>query len=369
MKTEVIIKEEKKVEILVDKIEKLNSILLKNKFSKCTILTHKSLWKLYSKKFKDSSFNKNLILFPEGEKIKSFHYLKLLYKKFLEYKFDRNSVLIIFGGGVLGDLGTFAASTYMRGINVVQIPTTLLAMIDSSIGGKTAINLPEGKNLVGSFYQPKTILCDLEFIKTLPKDEIHNALGEILKYALLNKKIFSILNKDINKDLFYSPIKITPLLQELVLECIKTKLDIIRLDEKELLGLREKLNLGHTIAHGLETVMGFKTVSHGKSVILGLLAETYISNLTKMLPFTEFIKIESLIERYVKDINFNKRLKECPIDNIIECLKYDKKVRMEKIRFILPKKVGFVVSTNNVSKEIIKKSIEYIFNHKKLSWI
>jgi 3-dehydroquinate synthase len=285
MKTEIVIKEIKKINIWIDKIDNLSKILHKKIFStKVVILTHRRLWSLYKHKFNKIK-NVDLIFIPEGENSKNIKFLEFIYNNLLRYGVDRKSLLIIFGGGVLGDLGGFAASTFMRGIDVVQIPTTLLAMIDSSIGGKTAINLSFGKNLVGSFYQPKIILCDLSLIKTLPKKEFHNALGEILKYAILNKKIYTMMNRlenisvhSVNNDIF----------KNIILECIRTKLNIVKQDEKELKGIREKLNLGHTIAHGIEAATNYNKYSHGIAVILGLVAEGYLSYISGILKKYDF---------------------------------------------------------------------------------
>lgn len=356
IKTKII--EEKEIKVFLSSLNKLNEILKNFNFSKTVIVTHQKLWQLYGKKFPKNILSSNPIFLPEGEQVKSFSHLLSLYKKFSQLKLDRKSVVIIFGGGVLGDMVGFAGATFMRGINIVQIPTTLLAMIDSSIGGKTAINLPFGKNMVGSFYQPKIIFCDLELTRTLPEEEFHNALGEILKYAILNKKIFGILDSS-EKEISY-PIKVSKKLNTLVLECIKTKLDIVKKDEKETLGLREKLNLGHTIAHTIETLGEYKSISHGKAVILGLIAESYISYLVGVLSKNTFLKIIHLIDKYTQNIDFDQYKKLLNKEKILELLKYDKKVQYGKVRFVLPEKIGSVAIKNNVPESIIKQSLSFL---------
>jgi 3-dehydroquinate synthase len=357
MHTQIVIKEEKKVNIWVDKISVLPQILAKLKLgNKIAVLTHRSLWNLYKTKFPKLS-NMKLIFLPEGEKTKSIKYLTKIYTQLLHFGFDRKSVITIFGGGVLGDLGGFAASTFMRGIDVVQVPTTLLSMIDSSIGGKTAINLPLGKNLVGSFYQPKIILCDLSLVSTLPKKEFDNALGEILKYAILNKKIYLLLTclKTISNDIVTKPV-----FKKVVLECIKTKLDIVKLDEKEMFGLREKLNLGHTIAHSIEAVTKYTKYSHGIAVILGLVGEIYLSYICGFLDKNKFEEMMKFIEKFSFSINFDKTLCAINPEKIFCCLKYDKKVQENKLRFVLPQDFGKVNIYSNIQKTKILASIKFL---------
>ncbi|MFQ3675305.1 MAG: 3-dehydroquinate synthase [Endomicrobiia bacterium] len=357
MKTQIVIKEEKRVNIWIDKIDLLPELLPElNLSNKVAILTHKKLWDLYRHRFYKLK-NFKLIFLPEGEETKSIKYLRKIYYTLLKYGFDRKSILIIFGGGVIGDLGGFAAATFMRGIDYVKIPTTLLAMIDSSIGGKTAINLSLGKNLVGSFYQPKMILCDLSLTKTLPMKEFYTALGEILKYAILNKKIYLLLNR-LGKISFNSVDN--PIFKKIVFECIKTKLDIVKSDEKELTGLREKLNLGHTIAHGIEAVTKYKKYSHGIAVILGLVAETYLSYIIGLLEKNDFEIILKFIENFTQGISFNKEIANVSIKKIYECLKYDKKVQKNKLRFVLPKKFGVVKVYDNIPIKNIFTAIEFL---------
>ncbi len=355
------IKETKNIRIFVDKIENLATKLYTvfPSISKIVILTHRKLWKYYKHKFSSLVHFKTIFL-PEGEQTKSLEYLKYLYLKFIKQKLDRSSVLLIFGGGVLGDIGGFAAATYMRGINYVQLPTTLLAMIDSSIGGKTAINLPIAKNLVGSFYQPKIIFCDLNLLQSLPEEEIHNALGEILKYGVLNKKVFNMLYHAKKNFLVY-PLKPNYELKKLVIECIKTKLNIVKQDEKELTEVREKLNLGHTIAHAIESITGYKIYSHGKAVILGLIAETYLSRLINLLNQTDYGKILELIKKYTENVKFNTSISKLPPEKILSHLIYDKKVRFNKIRFVLPKEIGVVETVENIDKKYVVESIKFLY--------
>ncbi len=363
MNLEIQINEQKIVKVFLTSIESLTRILKKEMLNnKIITVTHKNLWKLYHKKFETLNIHKTIFL-PEGEQIKNISYLSFLYTKFLELHIDRQSVIIIFGGGVLGDLCGFAAATFMRGIPYVQIPTTLVAMVDSSIGGKTAINFYKGKNIVGNFYQPRIILCDLLLLKTLPQKELYNGFAEILKYAILNKKIFNML--ETNKTEFLSFImkkSQSKFVKDLILSCIKTKLEIVQQDEKELTGLREKLNLGHTIAHAIESVTKYKIYSHGECVILGLVAESYLAAKLKILPWYKFIKILDLVDFYTKNMRFNKKIVSIKPQQIYFHLQYDKKVRNENIRFVLPKDIGMTKTVSNVPKEVVIDAIKYLFN-------
>ncbi|MCS7230598.1 MAG: 3-dehydroquinate synthase [Elusimicrobiota bacterium] len=360
MKTTIEIKDIKQITVYLRNLESISDVIKKEigDYTKLLIVTHKKLWNLYKDKFKNLTF---LLLFlPEGEKIKSFEFVKFLLYKFLKFKIDRRSLIAIFGGGVLGDLVGFVVSVYMRGINYIQVPTTLLAMVDSSIGGKTGINLEYGKNLIGSFYQPRIIFCDISLLNSLPQKEIYNGLGEILKYSIINKKIFDLLNNKKEKFLLKNLIEENNFSKNLIFECIKTKLKIVKEDEKEKIGIREKLNLGHTIAHAIEASTNYDVYSHGEAVILGLVAESYLSLLLKILNRRDFDKILDLINFYIKDKKFSKVLVKIPESKIFEFIKYDKKFYKKNFRFALPIKIGKVSTVENISQNFILKSISFL---------
>jgi len=214
---------------------------------------------------------------PEGEGSKSVRFWSSTLDFILNEGVRRNTPLVVIGGGVTGDLGGFTAATCLRGIPLIHIPTTVLAMVDSSIGGKTGVNHITGKNLIGSFYQPKSVIADIRFLKSLPKNEWVNGLSEILKYgAIRDEKIFSDAEIFLNTNLKQIESK---KLISLIAKCIKIKSDIVEEDEFES-GVRAHLNYGHTFAHALEKACDFNSISHGEAVFLGMLAAQHLSNAT-----------------------------------------------------------------------------------------
>lgn len=358
MKIEIIIEEKKEIKVCIDKLENLWNIVSNDKYDNFFLVTHKNIYEMYKNKIKN--ITKNVLFLPEGERIKSFRYLIYLYEKFLEKKLNRKSLIAIVGGGVLGDLVGFACSTYMRGIDYIQVPTTLLAMVDSSIGGKTAVDVKKAKNLIGSFYQPKLIICDFSFLSSLPEIEIFNGFGEIVKYAIINKKVFDILDSTKISEIFSFPFPINNTTKKLILECINTKLQIVKEDEKEKSGLREKLNLGHSVAHAIESSCGYKYYSHGEAVFLGILAESYISYRLKFLKEVEYKKIINLIDKFIGSFKLNNKIITLPTEKILYHIKFDKKFYKNNYRLVLPLAVGKVKTIDFVSKSLIKESIEFV---------
>jgi len=257
--------------------------------------------------------------------------------------------LICLGGGTVGDLGGFAASIYKRGIPYVQIPTTLLSQIDSSIGGKTAIDLNEAKNILGTFYQPRAVFIDPAFLTTLPASEIKQGLAEAIKYgAIKDKRLFYFL-KNNHKEI--KELKPSYVLR-LILACAAIKAKIVEEDEKELKGLRTILNFGHTLAHALESTLAYKKITHGQAVSLGMLYATTLSYLMKkcsrhdLQEISQIIKIFSLLAK----ISFN------PL-TLYKSLSYDKKFISGKIRMVLLKKIGQVEVVDGIPLPKIKKTL------------
>lgn len=274
-----------------------------------------------------------------GESAKTDRYLKETFKKMAESEMSRNCTVIAIGGGVVGDLAGLAASLYMRGVKLVQVPTTLLSQVDSSVGGKTAINFGKIKNLIGTFWQPQEVICDPMFFETLPDREMRCGLGEIIKYGALNESIYHKLLKNINN------LTAPSFLDEIIYDCINHKKEVVQSDERDLNGLRKTLNLGHTTGHALELYYGKK--SHGEFVLIGMYYEMYIAKVKGLIAEDYYQSLVSLIKSVIKKIPAYD-----DIEIAADYAKSDKKNTGKKISLIIPVSVG-------VSKEILMEPYEY----------
>ncbi|MBE6133381.1 MAG: 3-dehydroquinate synthase [Erysipelotrichaceae bacterium] len=300
-----------------------------SKSKNIAIITDDNVDRLYSEalfsQLHNDGFNVAKYVFLNGEKSKNV----ATYASILEFlatnNFKRNDCLIALGGGVVGDLTGFVASTYMRGINFVQIPTTLLSMVDASIGGKTAIDLKAGKNLAGSFWQPSLVVCDVNIINNLPKDIFIEGMAEVLKYDIIrNVGIFDIvLNNKLDDEL-----------EAVIYKCIKIKQEIVDQDEFETTGLRKLLNVGHTFAHSLEKLSKYK-ISHGYAVGTGLVYEAAIAYYLGMCSIDLVSKIKKGVKCFDLLVDFDYSFK-----SLVEAMKNDKKNDNSLISFILPNKMG-----------------------------
>jgi len=299
-------------------------------------------------------FNPLILSFPPGEKSKSYQTKMYIEEQMFKHYCGRDTLILSLGGGVVGDLAGFIASTYMRGIDYIYLPTTLLAMIDSSIGGKTAINTAYGKNLIGTFWQPSRVIIDLNFLKSLPLVHLINGLIEAIKIFLTNDKHYftylaqnteNILQKDI------------PILYKLIAQAVKLKIDIVNKDEKEN-NQRMILNFGHTIGHALEQLTQY-TLLHGHAVALGILIEVKISQLLGLFSEEDYQMILSL---FLKLNISGDILQTIESDALIEVIRYDKKNKDHIARYVLLKKIGKIYETKNsvvhtVPNDIVKKAI------------
>lgn len=266
-------------------------------------------------------------IIPAGEMAKTFRNLTAMLKAMLDANMRRNCTLVAFGGGVVGDIAGLAASLYMRGVHFVQIPTTLLAQVDSSVGGKTAIDFGGVKNVIGSFYQPEEVIVDPYFLSTLPEREIRCGLGEVVKYGVLNKNILELIKANINN------LKAPEFLNEVILYCIKYKAEVVADDEYDLNGRRKILNLGHTTGHALELYYHKKT--HGEYVLIGMYYEIYIAE-----------KLNTCIQDYADDIKklIRSVIKKIPtyddIANAAALAIHDKKNNDSNVSIMVPVSVG-----------------------------
>jgi 3-dehydroquinate synthase len=280
--------------------------------------------------------------------------LKILLNK----NFSRQDCLITIGGGITGDVGGFASSLFKRGLNFVNIPTTLLSQVDSSIGGKTGVNTKEGKNLIGSFYQPKMVISDIEFLKSLPKREIICGYGEVFKHSLiLNKQFFKYLNINFSKVLNLK----SPFIEKAIYESCKIKKTIVEKDEKEK-NLRKILNFGHTFAHAFEASLGYsKKLNHGEAVILGIITALEFSLNVKLIKFNEYNLILKHVLKAGLPSNINNYFSKKDLNKILKFMSKDKKNISKKINLILLKKIGSTVINNEYNdlkiRQFFKKKL------------
>lgn len=302
----------------------------------------------------EEKFSKfNFVKINASEKNKSFDTLQKILKKLIENNYSRDTLIISIGGGIVGDIAGFAASIFSRGVKYIQVPTTLLAAVDSSIGGKTGVNFEHTKNIVGSIYQPEFVLIDTNFLKTLPAKEILCGTGEIIKYAYLtNENFYTFVLKNIDK--IFSLDK--KAIEFIISECAGFKGSVVEADEKEL-GLRKILNFGHTFAHGIEVEQNYK-IKHGEAVIIGLACALYLSNKTGLLKDERFIRYSLLINKFKDEIkisNYNRH-------KIFSIMQRDKKNKNNKIKFVLLKKAGEIVLDYETDSKLVFESIDYGLN-------
>ena len=342
-----------------DILKSAGSLIKKNlpDTKKICIITDKRLPSKLTKKLSKSLNRYDIKIFKisSGEKVKNFKSANLLIESLLKYNLNRSDCIIAFGGGTLGDLSSFISSLIKRGVKFINIPTTLLAQVDSCIGGKTGINSQQGKNLIGTFYQPEFVLIDIVMLNSLPKKELICGYGEILKHSLIsNRKFFLWLTKNAKKIIDNRDKKI---IKSAIIQSCKIKSKIIYKDEKEK-NLRMILNFGHTFAHGFEGANNFsKKLNHGEAVLLGMIIASKLSCKKKLLPIKDF----TLIKKHYLDINLPMQIKKnfnkSKINKIVSFMKKDKKNFNEKINFILLKKIGLTTKPNDIklSSHEVKK--------------
>ena len=338
---------------LLNKLSKL----LKNcsiKFNKCLLVVDNKVPKTLVNKILKSLPKKQTIvyIFKANELNKNQINVNKILTILLKKNFHRNDCLISIGGGITGDVSGFASSIFKRGIKFVNIPTTLLAQVDSSIGGKTGINSIHGKNSIGSFYQPSLVISDTIFLKTLPKREIVCGYGEILKHSIISdRKIFNYLKKNCLKILKLK----SPFIEKTIADSCKIKKNIVQLDEKEK-NLRKILNLGHTFAHAYEATLSYsRKLNHGEAVILGIVSSARFSLKNNILNKKDYEQIIKHINNLKIPIDLNFYFKKKDINLIIKYMKSDKKNNSSKINLILIKKIGKVILSFAFDHSKIKK--------------
>ncbi|WP_269605212.1 3-dehydroquinate synthase [Prochlorococcus marinus] len=300
----------------------------------------------------EREYNPRLLIIKAGEDQKNQSSIDLIHDAAYEARLERGSLMIALGGGVIGDMTGFAAATWLRGIHVVQIPTTLLAMVDASIGGKTGINHSKGKNLIGAFHQPKLVLIDPKTLFTLPSREFKAGMAEIIKYGVISDlELFELLEKQDNiSDLSKMNEK---LLLEIIKRSAKSKADIVVKDEKES-GVRAFLNYGHTFGHVIENLCGYGKWLHGEAVAMGMVAVGQLAVQRGLWKDIDAKRQKHLIEKAGLPTKWPK----LEIESVLSSLQGDKKVKNGKVSFVMPLKIGDVQLLNNISNKEIHECLQ-----------
>lgn len=311
------------ISVYFNLLETVADIVMENQYSKIMVVTHPILLDLYNIKDTFNKKNIDVVTMPEGERTKSLPSFIDLSRIFFENSLDRSSHVIVIGGGVLGDLCGFLCSVYMRGISFSLVPTTLLSMVDSSIGGKNGIDLDFGKNLLGSFYHPKNIIIDLNLLESLPGREVASGMSEVVKYAILEGS--SIL-EEIKKE--------KPDIGKLVELSVDIKSKYVKEDEKETTGTRALLNLGHTLGHAIEARTSFSRFTHGEAVAIGSCFAAFFSYTLGYADIEFYKEVRSLFEKYNLPTLYPRDIE---IESIRQYILKDKKNISSKLRFVLPK--------------------------------
>lgn len=290
------------------------------------------------------------IILPDGESYKNQETLNLIYDALLKEKCERTVTLIALGGGVIGDMTGYAAATYLRGVPFIQIPTTLLSQVDSSVGGKTGINHSLGKNMIGAFYQPQCVIADIDTLKSLPRREFSAGMAEVIKYGLIrDETFFAWLEKNME-----GLIKLNPsLLIEAIQRSCQNKADVVEIDEHES-GIRATLNLGHTFGHAIENAMGYGVWLHGEAVATGIVMAAHLSKLMGWVKDTEFNRIIKLL----KEAKLPTEPPKISEGQYMQLMSMDKKVVDGKIRLVLQKGIGDAVITSDYDAKHLKTTLQ-----------
>ncbi len=307
------------------------------------LLSSPRVWKLWGPKLERSFLahgGAKRVLFDDGERAKTMRTVEGICRELARGGADRHSIAVALGGGVVGDVAGFAAASYARGIRLVHVPTTLVAQVDSAIGGKTGVNLPEGKNLIGAFHQPRLVVTDPHVLRTLPEREFRAGLYEVVKYAILgDAELFALLERNVAR-----LSRNSPLLDEVIAGCIRIKAEIVSQDERET-GPRQALNLGHTFGHALESLTRYGRFLHGEAVGWGIIAAAELAVLRGMLNRDGADRIV----RLVRSVGALPSVKGVTPEHLRLKMQTDKKARAGRLRFILPRKIGAVEAVDEVS--------------------
>ncbi len=322
---------------------------------RCAIISDANVAPIYgpaaSLSLAKAGFDPFLITLPAGETAKSLKNVQACYDQLAARRLERGSFIVALGGGVVGDLAGFVAATYLRGIPFIQVPTTLLAQVDSSVGGKVGVNLKAGKNLVGAFYQPRLVVCDLDALKSLPARQFRSGLAEVIKYGIIyDAALFNRLERDIAKLLKQD----SGALADVVARCCEIKAEVVGQDETES-GLRAILNFGHTVGHAIEAVSGYGAYLHGEAIAIGQVFAARLSEMQLGLPRRDADRIASLFAR--AELPTSIKLKTQQRARLFAAMRLDKKVSGGEIKFVLAQHIGKVVWGQKVALEVIEKAL------------
>ena len=327
------------------------TLIGKIKINNFALVTNKKIKALHFSKIKNNNIKKNLIIVSDGEKYKNQESISKIYSYLLKNKFSRDSCLVAFGGGVIGDMTGYASATYQRGISFIQIPTTLLSMVDSSVGGKTGINHSLGKNMIGAFHQPIAVIIDTEILKTLSKRQFNAGMAEVIKYGIIkDKNFFNWITKNSEN------IKLQD--SESIIKIIKRsceiKAEIVSQDEKEK-NIRALLNLGHTFGHAIENVLGYGKWLHGEAIACGFLIASSVAIQNKTMNINQYNDIKNLLKAFDLPTKLPKYIN---IEDLFKAMLIDKKVKNNKMVYVLPNGIGDSYITNKITKIMVIKALK-----------
>ncbi len=307
---------------------------------KCVVVTNPTVGALYADatvaSLTSAGFEVSLCELPDGERYKTTKYIGRIYDHLLEAGLDRHGFIVALGGGVIGDMAGFAAATFLRGIPFVQVPTTVVAQVDSSVGGKTGVNHPKGKNLIGAFYQPKLVYMDMQVLSTLPERELLAGIAEVIKYGVIADRVFfDYLTGHVDKILALDP----DIMARVVGRCCEIKAQVVAEDERETSGRRAILNYGHTVGHAIEAVTKYRTYKHGEAVAIGMIAASRIARDLGRMGAKDVDTQATLLKAFGLPVAMPKGLNE---DQLVAALGHDKKAEAGQVKMVLPSAIGHV---------------------------
>jgi len=299
----------------------------------------------------DADATVDLMVVDAGETSKSVHTAQLLWNRLLQANADRKTAIVAVGGGVIGDLAGFVAATYTRGLRFIQVPTSLLAQVDSSVGGKVAINLPEAKNMIGAFWQPAGVIIDTRVLASLPQREYQAGLGEVVKYGVIqDAAFFEYLEGHVDQIL----TRDDDVLRYVIARCCQLKAEVVQEDEREESGRRAILNYGHTFAHALEAATRYTQLLHGEAVSIGMLCASRLAESLEMVDATFTARQQELLTRFSLPVD----VPAVDLDIVLKAMQQDKKVAHGKLRFVLPTRLGHVQLRDGIDEQRVRSAIE-----------